>query len=94
LDAEDTGLLKWRLKAPRSKALSLNPVFSSKEKANEFVKIVYTRGTGNSDVGSPALLDLLGNIRKIELDEIPQEHYVLSDRAGFVAWSELLGGSE
>jgi hypothetical protein len=88
------GLLKWRLRAPGSKALPLYPVFSSKEKAEEFVKAAYAHGTGNSDIGSSALLDLLKNIRKIELEEIPQEHYVLSDRVGFVKWSELLGGSE
>jgi hypothetical protein len=88
------GLLKWRLRAPASKALPLYPVFSSKEKAEEFVKVAYAWGTGNSEIASRALLDLLGNIRKIELDEIPSEHYVLSDRAGFVKWSRLLGGNE
>src|SRR5215216_375577 len=89
------GLLKWRLRAPSSKVLPLYPVFSSKEKAEEFVKVAYAWGTGsNRDIASRALLDLLGNIRKIELDEIPPEHYVLSDHAGFVKWSELLGGNE
>ena len=88
------GLLKWRLRAPTSKALPLYPVFSSKEKAEEFVKAAYAHGTGNGDIGSPALLDLLGNICKIKLDEIPPERYVLTDRAGFVKWSELLGDSE
>ena len=39
-------------------------------------------------------LDLLENIRKIEVDEIPSAYYVLSDRAGIVKWSELLDGSE
>src|SRR5215207_11411094 len=65
------GLLKWRLRAPGSKALPLYPVFSSKEKAEEFVKAAYAHGTGNSDIGSSALLDLLGNIRKLDPDEIP-----------------------
>jgi hypothetical protein len=89
-----SGLLKWRLRAPGSKAIPLYPVFSSKEKAEEFVKAAYAHGTGNSDIGSPALLDLLGNIRKLDPDEIPSVHYVLSDRAGFVKWSERLGDSE
>ena len=88
------GLLKWRLRAPASKALPLYPVFSSKEKAEEFVKVAYAWGTGNSDIASRALLDLLGNIRKLDPDEIPSVHYVLSDRAGIVKWSELLGGSK
>jgi hypothetical protein len=89
------GLLKWRLRAPGSKALPLYPVFSSREKAEEFVKVAYAGGTESSDIGSDALfLDLLGNIRKIELEEIPQDYYVLSDRAGFVKWSGLLGNSE
>jgi hypothetical protein len=88
------GLLKWRLRAPGSKALPLYPVFSSREKAEEFVKVAYTGDADSNDIGSHAPLDLLGSIRKIELDEIPQEYYVLSDRAGFVKWSELLSSSE
>jgi hypothetical protein len=69
-------------------------VFSSREKAEEFVKVAYTGDADSNDIGSHAPLDLLGSIRKIELDEIPQEYYVLSDRAGFVKWSELLSSSE
>ena len=83
-------LLKWRLRAPSSKAIPLYPVFSSKEKAEEFVKVAYAGGPDNNDIGSRTLLDLLENIRKIEVDEIPSAYYALSDRAGIVKWSELL----
>jgi hypothetical protein len=88
------GLLKWRLRAPGSKAIPLYPVFTSKEKAEEFVKIAYAGGPDNSDIGSRTLLDLLENVRKIEVDKIPSAYYVLSDRTGIVKWSELLDGSE
>jgi hypothetical protein len=38
--------------------------------------------------------DLLENIRPIKRDEIPEEHYVLSDRKGLVTWAKLLGEGE
>ena len=87
-------LLPWRLSAPDGEVIPVYPVFSSKEKAEEFAKDAFARGTGDNDIGSPALLDLIENIRKIEPDEIPAQHYVMSDREGFVKWSELLGDSE
>jgi len=53
------GLLKWRLRAPGSKAIPLYPVFSSKEKAEEFVKVAYAGGLDNNDIGNRTLVDLL-----------------------------------
>jgi hypothetical protein len=78
----------WSLSAPDSKAIPLYPVFSSKEKAQEFANEVFARGN-NSDIGSHARLDLLEHIRRIDPDEIPPEHYVVSDREGLVKWREI-----
>jgi hypothetical protein len=76
--------------APAAKPFRFYPVFSSRERAEEFV-----REHGQElMVESPQLMEeLLEDIRKIKRNEIPEKHYILSDRKGLVTWVELLGES-
>jgi hypothetical protein len=67
-------------------------MFSSRERAEEFV-----REHGQElMVESPQLMEeLLEDIRKIKRNEIPEKHYILSERkVFFVTWVELLGEGE
>ena len=78
---------------PWGEALPVLPrVFSSRERAEKFVG-----GHGQELMAeSPQLVEeLIENIRKINRDEIPEKHYVVSERKGFfVTWAELLGEGE
>ena len=57
----------WRdASSPDSKVYS---VFDSKKEAEVFVWAAYVRGTGDTDVGSPALLETLNTIRGVKRDE-------------------------
>jgi hypothetical protein len=67
-------------------------MFSSRERAEEFV-----RGHEQELMveSSQLMEELLEDIRKIKRDEIPEKHYVVSERKGFfVTWAELLGEGE
>jgi hypothetical protein len=64
-------------------------VFDSREKAERFARDAYQRDTG--DIGGSTLQELLDNIRKIEPNEIPPDHYVLVNGDKPVKWSELTG---
>jgi hypothetical protein len=85
-------LFSWRVTAHGAKPFRFYPMFSSRERAEEFV-----REHGQElMVESPQLVEeLIENIRKIKRDEIPEKHYVVSERKGFfVTWAELLGEGE
>jgi hypothetical protein len=57
----------WRdASSPGSKVY---PVLDSKKEAEDFVRAAYVRGTGDTDVGSPALLETLNTIRRVKRDE-------------------------
>jgi hypothetical protein len=87
----ETQLLSWRVTGHGAKPFRFYPMFSSRERAEEFV-----REHGQElMVESPQLVEeLLEDIRKIKRDEIPEKHYVVSERKGFfVTWVELLGES-
>jgi hypothetical protein len=87
----ETQLLSWMGTAPAAKPFRFYPVFSSRERAEEFV-----REHGQElMVESPQLMEeLIEDIRKIKRNEIPEKHYILSERKGFfVTWVELLGES-
>ena len=88
---DETRLFSWRATAPGAKTFRFYFVFSSRERAEKFV-----REHGEKlMVEVPQLVeDLLENIRPIERDEIPEEHYVLSDCKGLVTWAKLLGEGE
>ncbi len=67
------------------------PVFDSKKEAEDFVRAAYVRSTGDTDVGSPALLETLNTIRRVKRDEIPLGQNVWYDPKGFVTkWGQLL----
>ncbi len=84
----ETRLLSLRGKAPGAKPFRVYPVFSSRRRAEEFVR----KHGRELIMESPQLVEqLLEDLRKIKRDEIPEEHYVLSDRKGLVTWAELLG---
>ena len=82
-------LMLWRdASSPGSKVY---PVFDSKKEAEDFVRAAYVRSTGDTDVGSPALLETLNTIRRVKRDEIPLGQNVWYDPKGFVTkWGQLL----
>src|ERR671933_1267405 len=80
----DTGFLPWPEFVPDGKPVHHYPLFSSKEKAEEFVHERLT-------LSDQQLMEAtLMNIRRIYRDEIPDEHYVSLDGGGLVRWGELL----
>ena len=88
---DETRLFSWRATAPGTKTFRFYFVFSSRERAEKFVR----EHGGRLMVEVPHLVeDLLENIRPIKRDEIPEEHYVLSDCKGLVTWAKLLGEGE
>lgn len=70
--------------APERNPFRFYPVFDSKEKAAEFVRMV------SGDDPDPVFANLVDNIREIKRDEIPEQHYVLYEGRGLVRWGELL----
>ena len=80
-----TGLLPWPGKLSGGKPVHYYPLFSSRERAEEFV-----REQGRAvRLENPHLIeDTLSDIRKIYRDEIPDEHYVNVDGKGLVMWAE------
>jgi hypothetical protein len=57
------------------------------------VRAAYVRGTGDTDVGSPALLETLNTIPRVKRDEMPLGQNVWYDPKGLVTtWGELLKG--
>jgi hypothetical protein len=84
-------LLSWRGTSPGEKPFRFYPMFSSRGRAEEWVR----KHGQELLVESPQLVEqLVGDIRKIKRTEIRDEDYVLSDRKGLVTWAELLGGDE
>ena len=66
-----------------------NLVFDSKEKAETYVKEAYARS--EHDIVRVPLQDILASIRKIEPNEIAQDHDVLLNGDKAVKWSDLTG---
>jgi hypothetical protein len=81
---QDTGFLPWPEFVPDGKPVHHYPLFSSKEKAEEFVHERLT--VSNQQLMEATLM----NIRRIYRDEIPDDHYVSVDGGGLVTWGELL----
>ena len=77
-------LLSARSTSPSER--SAYPVFESREEAERFAR-------RNPNIVGSTLQELLKNIRKIEPNEIPQDHDVLlnGDKDKRVKWSELTG---
>jgi hypothetical protein len=72
---------------PNGKPVPYYPLFSSKEKAEEFVR---ERGQDLMVRERQQLVEeALKNIRRIYRDELPDDHYVNLDGGGLVTWGEL-----
>jgi len=82
-----TGLLPWPERLPNGKLVHYYPLFSSKEKAEEFVR---ERGQALLVERRQLMEDTLKNIRGIYREDIPDGHYVNLDGGGLVTWGELL----
>jgi hypothetical protein len=82
-----TVLLPWHDKLPDGKPVHYYPLFSSKEKAEDFVR---ERGHGLSMSDPPPFEETLGNVRRVYRDEMPGDHYVNMDGASLVMWAALL----
>jgi hypothetical protein len=78
-------LLKSRRSAG-SEPSQVYPVFSSRERAERFVRA--QRQTLSEEV----IEQTVANIRQISRDEIPAEHYVSLDLNHPVTWAKLLAG--
>ena len=84
---DETRPLSWRGTAPGTRPFRFYPVFSSRQRAEEFVR----------EHGQRLMLDrpqleeeLIGGIHKIKRAEIREQDYVLSERKGLVTWAKLL----
>ena len=85
-------LLEWRGTAANRKTIRLFPVFDSLEKAEEFLERSFSQSDDN-DLGSEALTDTLGSVRKIEPGDIrPESDVLLNPTDSLMKWSVLLGG--
>jgi hypothetical protein len=72
---------------PESKLFRFYPVFSSRERADRFVR-------GQWQTLSQELIEgTAANIRQIRRDEISAEHYVSLDLNSPVTWAKLLAGA-
>jgi hypothetical protein len=71
-------LLESTGSTPESKPFRFYPVFSSRERADQFVQELIEQTAAN--------------IRQIRRDEIPAEHYVSLDHNDPVTWAKLLAG--
>jgi hypothetical protein len=79
-------LLESTGSTPESKPFRFYPVFSSRERADRFVR-------GQWQTLSQELIEqTVANIRQIRRDEIPAEHYVSLDLNYPVTWAKLLAG--
>ena len=77
-------LLEFSGSTPESKPFLGYLVFSSRERADRFVR-------GQWQTLSEELIEeTVGNIRQIRRDEIPAEHYVSLDENVPVTWAQLL----
>jgi hypothetical protein len=81
---QDTGFIAWPEFLPNGKPVQHYPLFSSKEKAEEFVHERLT--VRNQQIMEATLM----NIRRICRHEIPDDHYVSLDGGGLLTWGELL----
>jgi hypothetical protein len=73
---------------PESKLFRFYPVFSSRERADRFVR-------GQWQTLSQELIEgTAANIRQIRRDEISAEHYVSLDLNSPVTWAKLLAGGQ
>ena len=81
---QDTGFITWPEFLPNGKPVHHYPLFSSKEKAEEFVHERLT--VRNQQIMEATLM----NIRRICREEIPEDHYVSLDGGGLVTWGDLL----
>jgi hypothetical protein len=81
---QDTGFITWPEFVPNGKPVHHYPLFSSKEKAEEFVHERLT--VRNQQIMEATLM----NIRRICRHEIPDDHYVSLDGGGLVTWGDLL----
>jgi hypothetical protein len=80
-------LLESTGSTPESKPFRFYPVFSSRERAERFVR-------GQWQTLSQELIEqTAANIRQIRRDEIPADHYVSLDLNEPVTWAKLLAGS-
>jgi hypothetical protein len=71
---------------PESKHFRFYPVFSSRERAERFVR-------GQWQTLSQELIEqTVANIRQIRRDEIPADHYVSLDLNRPMTWAKLLAG--
>ncbi len=87
LRGESKLLPGWRLTVPDGKTIRFYPVFSSSERADEFVR---KHGRELMVENRQLVEKLREDIRPIKRDEIPDGHHILSDRRGLVTWAELL----
>jgi hypothetical protein len=79
-------LLESTGSTPESKHFQFYPVFSSRERADRWVR-------GQWQTLSQELIEqTVANIRQIRRDEIPAEHYVSLDLNYPVTWATLLAG--
>ena len=79
-------LLESTGSTPESKPFRFYPVFSSRERADRFVR-------GQWQTLSQELIEqTVANIRQIRRDEIPADHYVSLDHSYLVTWAKLLAG--
>jgi hypothetical protein len=78
-------LLKSR-KSAGSDPSQVYPVFSSRERADRFVRAQW------QTLSQELIEQTVANIRQIRRDEIPADHYVSLDLNHRVTWAKLLAG--
>ena len=78
-------LLKSRRSAG-SEPSQVYPVFSSRERADRFVRAQW------QTLSQELIEQTVANIRQIRRDEIPADHYVSLDLNHRVTWAKLLAG--
>jgi hypothetical protein len=81
-----SALLEYSGITPENKPFRGYRVFSSRERADQFVQ-------GQWQTLSQELIEqTAANIRQIRRDEIPADHYVSLDHSYLVTWAKLLAG--
>jgi hypothetical protein len=85
----------WRLTFPNGETVPFHPVFSSRERAQDWVREHRQQLLSPPTAEKLQLAeDLVDSVRPIKADDIPTDHYVWSDRKGLVTWGELLAEVE
>jgi hypothetical protein len=79
-------LLEFAGSTPESKPFLGYVVFSSRERAEGFVRGQWQK------LSQQLIEQTVDNIRQIRRDEIPAEHYVSLDENDPVTWEKLLAG--